>query len=80
MIEMTSKNILYVSHVIISTVASSHISSGLLAESSFVEDLFKKHSNKDSTMQSLARAIFDFSMADKKQFLNFVSNRKIILN
>ena len=41
MMERTSKNILYVSHVIISTIASSRISSGLLGESSFVEDLLK---------------------------------------
>ena len=80
MIEMTSKNILYVSHVIISTVASSHISSGILAEASFVGELFKfkKHSNEDRIIQSLARAIFDCSMADKKQFVNFFSNGKII--
>ena len=55
--ETTSKNILYVSHIIISTIASSRISSGLLEESSFVEDLLKKHYSEDSTMQSLARAI-----------------------
>ena len=70
MMETTSKNILYVSHIIISTIASSR--SGLLEESSFVEDLLKKHYSEDSTMPSLARAIFDFSMADKKQFLNFI--------
>jgi hypothetical protein len=44
--ETTSKNILYVSHIIISTIASSHISSGLLAESSLIEDLFKKQQRR----------------------------------
>ena len=72
------KEYLFVSHIIISSIVSSHISSGLLAESSFVEDLLKKHYSEDSTMQSLARAIFDFSMCDKKQFLNFFSIGKII--
>jgi len=69
---------LYVSHAIISTTASSHIPSGHLAKSSFVEDLFKKHYNEDSTRQSLARPIFDFIMAAKKQFVNFFLNGKII--
>jgi len=63
--ETTSKNILYVSHIIISTIASSRISSGLLEESSFVEDLLKKHYSEDSTMQ-------------KKKLLNFFSKEKII--
>jgi len=52
-----------------------------LAKSSFVEDLFRKHyneDNEDSTRQSLARPIFDFIMAAKKQFVNFFSNGKII--
>ena len=64
-----------------STTASSHISSGQLEKSSFVQDLFKKHDNEDnedSTRQSLARPIFDFIIAAKKQFVNFFSNRKII--
>ena len=73
------KEYLYVSHIIISTIASSHISSGLLEESSFVEDLLKKHYSEDSTMQSLARAIFGFSLANNyKKLLNFFSKEKII--
>jgi len=69
---------LYVSHAIISTTTAHTFQADKLAKSSFVEDLFKKHYNEDSTMHSLARAIFDFIMADKIQFVNFFSNGKII--